>query len=84
MARKDAVKNGVESIHEMLFFFRNNHSSHTEEQAFIGDIPQNDRFSFEEISDYLKTFSKSIRKVKNIGLKNKVLLAGWVSTAVSV
>ena len=49
---KDAGKSRVESIHEMRFYLRNNYLSHTEEQARIDDIPQDDRFSFEEMSDY--------------------------------
>ena len=69
MARKDAVK--------MLFYLRNNYSPHIEGWAFIEDIPQDDRFSFKEISDYLKTLSKSIREVKNISLKNKSVV-GWL------
>ena len=68
----------------MLFYLRNNYSPHTEERAFIEDIPQDDRFSFEEISDYLKTFCKSIREVENMSLKNKVLLGGWISTEAKV
>ena len=35
----------------------------------------------EEISDYLKTFSKSVTEVENMTLKSKVLLGGWLSTA---
>ena len=82
MALKDAVKSVVENVHEMLFHLRKNYSPHTEEQAFIEDIPQDDRFSFEEIYQiYLKTFSKSIRQGENISLNNKVLLGGWISTA---
>ena len=79
-----AIKSGVENIHEMLFYLRNNYSPHTEERAFIEDIPQDDRFSFEEISDYLKTFCTSIREVENMSLKNKVLLGGWISTEAKV
>ena len=52
LARKDAGKSRVENIHEMRFYSRKNYSSHTEEQARIDDIPQDDRFSFEEMSDY--------------------------------
>ena len=59
MIRKDAAKSGAESIHEMLFYLRKNYLPHTEERARIEDIPQDDRFSFEEMSDYLKTFSKA-------------------------
>ena len=62
----------------------NNYSLHTEEKACIENILQDDRFSFEEMSDYLKTFSKSVVEVKNMTLKNKVLLCGWISTAAKV
>ena len=58
LVRKDAAKSSVESIYEVLFYLRKNYSPHTEEQAGIEDIPQDDRFSFEEMFDYLKTFSK--------------------------
>ena len=81
MVRKDDAKCGVENIYEMLFYLKNNYLPHTEEQTFIEDIPQDDRFSFEEMSDYLKTFSKSVIEVENTTLKNKVLLGGWISTA---
>ena len=36
------------------------------------------------MSDYLKTFSKSVIEVENVTLKNKVLLGGWLSTAAKV
>ena len=49
--------------------------------AFIEDIPSQEDQSFEEISDYLKTFSKSIKENENMSLKNKVLMGGWISTA---
>ena len=81
MARKDARKSRVKNNYEILFYLRKNYSPHTEERARIDDIPQDDRFSFEEMSDYLKTFSKSVIEVENMVLKNKVLLGGWISTA---
>ena len=56
LTRKNAEKSRVEKIHGMLFYSRKNYSTHTKERAGIDDIPQNDRFSFEEMSDYLKTF----------------------------
>ena len=68
----------------MLFYLRKNYSTHTEEQARIEDIPQDDRFSFEEMPDYLKAFSKSVLEVENMILKKKVLLGGWKSTAAKV
>ena len=84
LACKDAGKSNVENIYEMLFYLRKNYSPHTEERARIEDIPQDDRFSFEEMSDYLKTFSKSVIEVENMTLKNKVLLGGWISKAAKV
>ena len=84
LTRKDAAKSGLESIHEMLFYLRKSYSPYTEDRARIEDIPQDDRFSFEEMSDYLKTFSKSVIKVENMALKNKVLLGSWISTAAKV
>ena len=65
MVRKDDAKCGVENIYEILFYLKNNYLPHIEEQTFIEDIPQDDRFSFEEMSDYLKTFSKSVIEVEN-------------------
>ena len=82
LAHKDAGKSSIENISEMLFYLKKYYSSHTEEWARIEDIPQDDRFSFEEMSDYLKTFSKSVIEVEeNMTLKNKMLLGGWISTA---
>ena len=84
LTRKDAAKSGLESIHEILFYLRKSHSPYTEDGARIEHIPQDDRFSFEEMSDYLKTFSKSVIEIENMTLKNKVLLGGWISTAAKV
>ena len=83
-SKSEDAKSGVENIYEMLSYLKNNYSLHTEERAFIEDIPQDDRFLFEEMSDYLKTFSKSVLEVENMTLKNKVLLGGWISTAAKV
>ena len=81
---EDTGKSSVENIYKMLFYLRKNYSLHTEEKACIENILQDDRFSFEEMSDYLKTFSKSVVEVENMTLKNKVLLCGWISTAAKV
>ena len=34
--------------------------------------------SFEVITGYLKTFSKSIKEDETMGLKNKTLIVGWI------
>ena len=68
----------------MLFYFKKNYSPHNEEQARIDDIPQDDNFSFEEMSSYLKIYSKFVIEVENMTLKNKVLFRGWLSTAAKV
>ena len=44
LARKDAGKSSDKNIHEMLFYLRKNYSTHTEEQARIDNIPQDDSF----------------------------------------
>ena len=84
LARKNARKSRVENIYEILFYLRKDYSPCTEERARIYKIPQDDRFSSEEMSDQLKTFSKSVIEVENITLKDKVLLGFWASTAAKV
>ena len=84
LARKDAGKSSTKNIHEMLFYLKKNYSPHNEEQARIDDIPQYHSFSFEEMPNYLKTYSKSVIEVENMILKNKVLFGGWLSTTAKV
>ena len=74
LARKDAGKSRAKNIREMLFYLKKNYSPHNEDLSF----------SFEEMSNYLKTYSKSIIEVENMTLKNEVLFAGWPSTAAKV
>ena len=40
--------------------------------------------SFEAITGYLKTFSKSIKEDENMSLKNKTLMVGWILIASKV
>ena len=80
MACKDAGKSRAENIHEILFYLKKNYSPHNEEQARIDDIPRDDSFLFQEMSNYLKTCSKSVVEVENMNLKKKVLFGGWPST----
>ena len=81
LARKAALKSSVENVHEILFYLKNQYLPHNEERAFIEDIPQ---FTFEAISDSLKTFSKSIKEVEHMSLENTVSLGGWISTAAKI
>ena len=76
LPRKVVVKNDVKNVHEIIFYLRNQYLPHNEERGtFIEAIPsQEDRLSFEVISDYVKAVSKSIKEVENMSLKNKVLL----------
>ena len=63
MARKAVIKNDAKNVNETIFYLQNQYLPHNEEPgAFIGDIPSQEHKSFEQISDYLKTFSKSIKK----------------------
>ena len=40
--------------------------------------------SFKAIAENLKTFSKSIKKDENMGLKNKSLIGGWLLMAANI
>ena len=74
IARKDAVKSGVENLHEMIFYLKSNYSPDTEERAFIEDISQDDKFSFEEMSDSRKNvFPISYRSRKYDAEKQNVV-----------
>ena len=75
LVRKDG-KSSTKYIREMLFDLKKIYSPYNEEQARIDDIPQDNSFSSEEMSNYLKTYSKFIIEVKNVTLKNKVIF-GW-------
>ena len=67
-----------------IFIKKKNYSPYNEEQVRIDNIPQDDSFSFEEMFNYLKTYSKSVIEVENMTLKNKVLFGRWLSTAAKV
>ena len=67
------------------FLFKKNYSTNNKQQARVDDIPQDGcSVSVEEMSNRLKTYSKSITEVENTTLKNKVLLEEWLSTAFKV
>ena len=85
MACKAVVKNDVKNVNEIIFYSKNQYLPHNEEWgAFIEDIPNQEDQSFKEVSDYWKTFSKSIKENENMNLKNKTVMGGWVSTAAKV
>ena len=85
MARKAVAKNDTTNVNELIFQLKNQHLPHNEEPgAFIEEIPSQEDRSFEELSDYLNTFSKSIKESENMSLKNKTLMGGWLSTAARV
>ena len=69
LARKAVIKN-VKNVYEIIFYLKSQYLPHNEEQrTFVQDIPsQEDIPSFEAIVDYLKTFSKSIKKKLKIWL----------------
>ena len=83
MSRKDTGKDCAENINEMIFYLKNNYSNHNREQACVDNIPQENgcSISFEEMSNRLKTYSKSITDVENTTLKNVALFGGWLSKA---
>ena len=76
MARKNVIKNDTTSnVNELIFHINNKYLPYEEEQgAFIEDIPSREDQSFEEISDRLKNFAKSMKENENFSLKGKTLI----------
>ena len=74
------------NIDEIIFYLKSQYLAHNGEQrTFIQDIPSEENMpSFEAITGYLKTFSKSIKEDENMSLKNKTLMGGWVLIASKV
>ena len=79
---KVVVKNDVKNVNEINWYLKNQYLPHNEKRRdFIEDIPSQEDRSFEEISDYLKKFSKSIKENENMSLNNKTIMGDWISTA---
>ena len=68
------------NIDEIIFYLNSRYSTGNRNQiTFIQDIlSQEDIPSSEAISDYLKSFSKSMKEDENMSLKNKVLFGGRI------
>ena len=66
------------NIEKITFYLKAQYLEHNpEDRTFIPHIPSEEP-SFEAITGNLKTFSKSIKEHKNMGLKNKFLIGGWL------
>ena len=81
------VKNEkIVNIDEIIFYLKFQYLAHNaQERTFIPNILSKESMpSFEAITSYLKTFSKSIKEDENTGLKNKTLTGGWVLIASKV
>ena len=74
------------NIDEIIFYLKFQYLEHNdEERTFIPNISSKENMpSFEAITDYLKTFLKSIKEDENMGLKNKTLIGGWLLMASKV
>ena len=84
LVRKAVVKKYATNVkvNELILHLKKQYQPHNEEPgAFIEDIPSQEGWSFDEIAIYLKTFSKSIKQIKNMSLKNKAFMGGCISTA---
>ena len=68
------------NIDKMIFYLKSQYLAHNaQERSFILNISSKENMpSFEAITDYLKTFSKPINEDENMGLKNKILIGGWI------
>ena len=72
------------NIDEIIFYLKFKYLAHNEEpRIFIHDFLSRE-LSFEAITGYLKTFSKSIKDDENMSLKNKRLFGGWILMASKV
>ena len=69
------VKNQkVVNIEEIMFYLKSQYLEHNpQDRTFIPNIPSEEP-SFQAINGNLKTFSKSIKEHKNMGLKNCYVL----------
>ena len=77
LIRKEKSEKAV-NIDEIIFYLKSIYSTYNEgPRTFIHDIPTEGP-SFEAITNYLKTFSKSITEDENMSLKNKCLFGGWI------
>ena len=87
MARKAVVKNDATNVNvnELIFHLKKQYQPHNEEpRVFVEDIHSQEDRPFNEIADYLKTFSKSIEESENMSLKNKTLMGDWISAGARV
>ena len=68
------------NIDEIIFYLKCQYLAYNaQERTFIPNILSKENMpSFEAITGYLKTFSKSIKEDENMGLKNKTLIGGWI------
>ena len=68
------------NIDETIFYLKSQYYAHNdEERTFIPNIPSEENMpSFQVITGYLKTFSKSIKEDENMGLKNSTVIGGWI------
>ena len=71
---------------EIIFYLKSQYLAHNEERrTFIQHIRNEENMpSFEAITGYLKTCSKSIKEDENMCLKNKTLIGGWILIASKV
>ena len=68
------------NIDEIIFYLKCQYLAYNaQERTFIPNISSKENMpSFEAITGYLKTFSKSIKEDENMGLKNKTVIGGWI------
>ena len=68
------------NIDEIIFYLKSQYLAHNaEERTFIPNIPSEENMpSFEAITGYLKTFSKSIKEDEYVRLKSETLIGGWI------
>ena len=72
LIRKEKSEKTV-NIDEIIVYLKSTYSTHKEEPRTFIHIPTKEP-SFQAITNYLKTFSKSIKEDENIKLKKQVFI----------
>ena len=81
---RKAKSTKTKNIDEIIFYLKSKYSAYNvEPRTLLKDIPGKE-LSFKEITNYLKTFSESIKKDEDMSLKNKYLFGGWILMASKV
>ena len=81
---RKAKNQKVINIEEIIFYLKFQYLEHNPQGRTFTPNILSEEPSFQAITGNLKTFSKSIKEHKKIGLKNESLIGGWLLTAANI